>query len=77
MPTVVITDESGQLTVSIDGQEQPVASVDEACQAVEMAFGLADEVGLGEDAAMMAAQKGYGDKPRMSGRPSVGQVFGD
>lgn len=39
MPTITITDESGQLTIAVDeGEPQPIESVEQACQAVEQVF---------------------------------------
>lgn len=43
MPTVTITDENGQLTVTVDGGEpQPVQNAEDACQVVEATFGQPD-----------------------------------
>ncbi len=67
MTTITVSDDSGQLTVSMDGQETPVESAEQACQMIEQAFGQSDQ-----DDAMASAQKGYGSKPRMMG---VGDVF--
>ena len=43
MPTVTITDDGGQLTVTVDGGEpQPVQNAEDACQVVEATFGQPD-----------------------------------
>jgi hypothetical protein len=57
--------------MSMDGQEEVLESVEQACQAIEAAFGMGEE---SEEQAMMSAQKGYGPKNE---RPTAQQVFGE
>ena len=74
MPTVTVSDQGGQLTVSIDnGEPQPVQNAEDACQIVEATFGGGMEE-QSEEQAMMSAQKGYGPKNE---RPTPQQVFGE
>lgn len=43
MPSVTVSDDQGQLTVTVDGgQPVPVQSAEEACAIVEQTFGQPD-----------------------------------
>ena len=70
MATITVSDDSGQLVMSMDGQEEVLESVEKACQAIEASFGMEQN----EVEAMMSAQKGYGPKNE---RPTPEQVFGE
>jgi len=62
MTTITITDEGGQLTIAIDGAEpQPVQNVEDACQAIESAFGQPEQ----------AQAQGMAEQDMMSGFQSV------
>lgn len=51
MPTLTISDESGGITVSMDGAEpKPVEGVEQACQVVEEVFGAPEQESPAEDA---------------------------
>ena len=44
MTTITISDDSGQLTVSIDGGEpEPIQNAEDACQVVEQTFAQQEE----------------------------------
>lgn len=44
MPTITVSDESGQLTIAADGgQPKPVESVEMACTVIEQAFGQVEQ----------------------------------
>jgi hypothetical protein len=57
--------------MTMDGQEEVLESVEQACQAIEATFGIGEE---SEEQAMMSAQKGYGPKNE---RPTAQQEAGD
>jgi hypothetical protein len=64
MPTVTVSDDQGQLVVTVDGgQPVPVKSAEEACAIVEQTFGApapAEQGPMGEDymAGIGAAKSG-------------------
>ena len=61
MTTVTISNDEGQLTITVDGGEaQPLDGVEQACQAVEEVFGAQEQESPQEDAGEpMEAQQGF------------------